>query len=56
MKKLLIIEQCDDCKHFEFDNQERPLLWSKAYCHKLERILSDHFGNEIQEDCPLENA
>lgn len=52
MKKLLVINDCDDCKHF--DNS----YWGyEEYCmslkRKIKRVINIY---PIPDDCPLPNA
>ena len=51
MKRILIIEKCDECQNFD----DEYYSYNET-CDKLDRILKrDKDGNRaIPEDCPLE--
>ncbi len=53
MKKIQIIEHCDECMHFDTDN------YIDGFCEELEREITadpiDGYIYLIPEDCPLED-
>jgi hypothetical protein len=60
MKKLLVIDRCDKCPHF--DNEYYEYL---AICDQLGRKIEQHpesglpgrdYWHPIPSDCPLEDA
>ena len=55
-QKILIIDRCNDCPDYNFDDQDDPDKWGKSWCDKLNIELP---GNDpmqpipIPENCPL---
>lgn len=57
MKKIVLVETCEDCKYFDNCGYDY-----RHYCRKLERQMTGSLGKideqfswDIPEDCPLKD-
>ena len=37
--RIIKITNCQECPHFDFDNQEDPNKWGKVYCNLSNRFV-----------------
>jgi len=53
-KKILEIEQCNQCPNCVFDvDSGSAEFWGKFYCNNIKKIVDPE--DEIPKDCPLPN-
>jgi hypothetical protein len=52
--KLVEIQACSECPFYDFDNQEDPAKWGKAWCEKLNAEIDKQPGDKgFPVECPL---
>lgn len=54
-RKRIIIQNCSQCPHHDFDNQVESHKWSKHWCDLLDQELTHDANEFIPKKCPLEN-
>lgn len=57
MKRVVVIDKCEDCPFFNHDDQTVEAKWGKSWCEKQDKELDmEKAQKEIPADCPLDRV
>lgn len=51
-QKIVIINSCSLCPHYNFDDSFHMYKWGKHWCDRLDKDLGNS-ADHIPEECPL---